>query len=107
MRQWTIDAFASGPFKGNPACVVEPFDTWPDAAWMQAAPRYCGYDGTRDRGYESIHGETPCLVIAVVANGRPSRGSPSRCLEAGHHLNQLRDRRHVRKGAFHRVRVRA
>ena len=36
MRQWTIDAFASGPFMGNPACVVEPFDTWPTAAWMQA-----------------------------------------------------------------------
>ena len=36
MRQWTVDAFASGPFKGNPACVVEPFEAWPDAAWMQA-----------------------------------------------------------------------
>jgi PhzF family phenazine biosynthesis protein len=36
MRQWTIDAFAAGPFKGNPACVVEPVETWPDAAWMQA-----------------------------------------------------------------------
>ena len=36
MRQWTIDAFASGPFKGNPACVVEPLDAWPDAGWMQA-----------------------------------------------------------------------
>jgi len=36
MRQWTIDAFASGPFKGNPACVVEPFDAWPSAEWMQA-----------------------------------------------------------------------
>jgi len=36
VRQWTIDAFASGPFKGNPACVVEPFDAWPSAAWMQA-----------------------------------------------------------------------
>ena len=36
MRQWTVDAFASGPFKGNPACVLEPFDAWPDAAWMQA-----------------------------------------------------------------------
>ncbi len=35
MRQWTIDAFASGPFKGNPACVVEPFDAWPTAGWMQ------------------------------------------------------------------------
>ncbi|MBO9547602.1 PhzF family phenazine biosynthesis protein [Caulobacter sp.] len=36
MRQWTIDAFASGPFKGNPACVVEPFETWPSDVWMQA-----------------------------------------------------------------------
>jgi PhzF family phenazine biosynthesis protein len=36
MRQWTIDAFASAPFKGNPACVVEPFDTWPQDAWLQA-----------------------------------------------------------------------
>ena len=36
MRQWTIDAFADRPFRGNPACVVEPFDAWPEAAWMQA-----------------------------------------------------------------------
>jgi PhzF family phenazine biosynthesis protein len=36
MRQWTIDAFASGPFKGNPACVVEPFAAWPSDGWMQA-----------------------------------------------------------------------
>jgi PhzF family phenazine biosynthesis protein len=36
MRQWTVDAFASQPFRGNPACVVEPFDAWPDAGWMQS-----------------------------------------------------------------------
>ena len=36
MRQWTVDAFASEPFKGNQACVVEPFDAWPDAGWMQS-----------------------------------------------------------------------
>ena len=36
MRQWTVDAFAAAPFKGNPACVVEPFDQWPSAVWMQA-----------------------------------------------------------------------
>jgi PhzF family phenazine biosynthesis protein len=36
MRQWTVDAFASEPFKGNPACVLEPFDAWPADAWMQA-----------------------------------------------------------------------
>jgi len=36
LRQWTVDAFAAQPFRGNPACVVEPFAAWPDAAWMQA-----------------------------------------------------------------------
>jgi PhzF family phenazine biosynthesis protein len=36
MRQWTVDAFATAPFRGNQACVLEPFDAWPDAAWMQA-----------------------------------------------------------------------
>ena len=36
MRQWTVDAFAAAPFRGNPACVVEPMATWPDDAWMQA-----------------------------------------------------------------------
>ncbi|WP_430418525.1 PhzF family phenazine biosynthesis protein [Phenylobacterium sp.] len=36
MRQWTIDAFAAGPFLGNAACVLEPFDLWPPDAWMQS-----------------------------------------------------------------------
>ncbi len=36
MRQWTVDAFADRPFRGNPACVVEPFDAWPQDAWMQS-----------------------------------------------------------------------
>ena len=36
MRQWTIDAFASTPFKGNPACVVEPLEAWPDDTLMHA-----------------------------------------------------------------------
>lgn len=35
MRQWTVDAFASEPFRGNPACVVEPFRRWPADDWMQ------------------------------------------------------------------------
>jgi PhzF family phenazine biosynthesis protein len=39
MRQWTVDAFASGPFRGNPACVVEPFGRWPSDDWMQALAR--------------------------------------------------------------------
>jgi len=36
MRQWTIDAFADRPFRGNSACVTEPQAAWRDAAWMQA-----------------------------------------------------------------------
>lgn len=36
MRQWTIDAFAPAPFKGNPACVLEPQEAFPADSWMQA-----------------------------------------------------------------------
>ena len=36
MLQWTVDAFADRPFTSNPACVVEPFDVWPEAGWMQS-----------------------------------------------------------------------
>src|SRR3978361_825211 len=36
MRQWTVDAFANQPFRGNQACVLESMVDWPDAAWMQA-----------------------------------------------------------------------
>lgn len=36
MRQFLIDAFATAPFRGNQACVVEPLGGWPPDAWMQA-----------------------------------------------------------------------
>lgn len=36
MRQWTIDAFAAGPFLGNAACIMEPLEIWPPDAWMQS-----------------------------------------------------------------------
>jgi PhzF family phenazine biosynthesis protein len=36
LRQWTVDAFATAPFRGNPACVTEPLAAWRDDAWMQA-----------------------------------------------------------------------
>ena len=39
MRQWTVDAFAAQPFRGNPACVVEPFEAWPDDGWMLSLAR--------------------------------------------------------------------
>lgn len=39
MRQWTVDAFADQAFRGNPACVMEPLEDWPDDAWMQSLAR--------------------------------------------------------------------
>ncbi len=36
MRQWTVDAFAEAPFKGNPACVLEPLAIWPPDGFLQA-----------------------------------------------------------------------
>jgi PhzF family phenazine biosynthesis protein len=35
MRQYLIDAFADKPFRGNPACVLAPFDAWSDTGFMQ------------------------------------------------------------------------
>ncbi|HLY06902.1 MAG TPA: PhzF family phenazine biosynthesis protein [Rhizomicrobium sp.] len=35
MRLWAVDSFADRPFRGNPACVLEPFAAWPDSAWLQ------------------------------------------------------------------------
>src|SRR5579862_381590 len=35
MRLWAVDSFADRPFRGNPACVLEPFAAWPDTAWLQ------------------------------------------------------------------------
>ena len=34
MRQFLVDAFADRPFKGNPACVLPPFDAWPEDGFM-------------------------------------------------------------------------
>ncbi len=65
MRQWTIDAFASGPFRGNPACVVEPFGAWPEAAWMQALAA------------ENNQAETAFLLRAPrIPRGSACDGSP-------------------------------
>lgn len=35
MRQYLVDAFADQPFKGNPACVVTPFEAWPEDGFLQ------------------------------------------------------------------------
>ncbi len=34
-RQWLIDAFATAPFRGNQACILEPCDAWPESSAMQ------------------------------------------------------------------------
>lgn len=36
MRQFLIDAFATAPFRGNQACILEPMAEWPSDSWMQA-----------------------------------------------------------------------
>ena len=73
MRQWTIDAFASEPFRGNPACVVEPFDAWPDDA---AGCRRWPPRTTRPR--------PPSCCGPTIRPGSACAGSPrrSRCRSA-------------------------
>jgi PhzF family phenazine biosynthesis protein len=36
MQQFLVDAFATAPFRGNQACILEPFTAWPDVNWMQS-----------------------------------------------------------------------
>ena len=75
MRQWTVDAFASAPFRGNPACVVAPFEAWPEAAWMQALAS------------ENNQAETAFLLTAGEAGRfRPALVHPGvwRCPLCGH-----------------------
>ena len=57
MRLWSVDAFADRAFRGNPACVLEPFAAWPDTAWLQTlaaelrreATAFLVYTGERAR----------------------------------------------------------
>ncbi len=74
MRQWTVDAFASAPFKGNPACVVEPFDAWPDSGWMQALARENNQAETAfllrtdDPGRFGLRWMTPTLEVSLCGH---------------------------------------
>jgi predicted PhzF superfamily epimerase YddE/YHI9 len=80
MRQWTIDAFASEPFKGNQACVVEPFDAWPDANWMrslaaennQAETAYLLK--TADPSRFGLRWFTPALEVALCGHATLASG---------------------------------
>jgi PhzF family phenazine biosynthesis protein len=92
MRQWLVDAFAAGPFKGNPAAVVEPLDAWPPDAWMQALAQennqaetaYLRHTPDRDR-FE-LRWFTPALEVplcghATLAGGHvliAEMGAPTR-----------------------------
>lgn len=74
MRQWTVDAFASAPFKGNPACVLEPFATWPDSEWMQrlAAENNQAETAfllkTKDPGRFGLRWMTPTLEVPLCGH---------------------------------------
>ena len=79
MRQWTIDAFAAAPFRGNPACVLEPFDAWPDAAWMQALASENNQAETAyllktaDPARFGLRWFTPLLEVPLCGGTPPSR----------------------------------
>jgi PhzF family phenazine biosynthesis protein len=80
MRQWTIDAFARAPFKGNPACVVEPLDQWPDAAWMQALAsennqaETAFLKKTDDPGRFDLRWFTPALEVPLCGHATLASG---------------------------------
>ena len=63
MRQWTVDAFASAPFRGNPACVVEP--------WSAA------YSGEpRKSAAIMVSGVPACSAAVQTANPSASGARP-------------------------------
>ena len=95
MRQWTVDAFASEPFRGNPACVVEPFDAWPEDAWMQALAQENNQAetafllNTAEPGRYGLRWFTPAMEVplcghATLASGHVLAG------ELGVSVEQLR-----------------
>lgn len=46
MRLWSVNAFAEYPFHGNPACVVEPLEIWPNSGWMQTLAKELKHEAT-------------------------------------------------------------
>ena len=70
MRQWMIDAFATAPFKGNPACVVEPLE-------RLAGRRGDAGAGRREQpGRDRLPAAGPTIRPASACAGSPRR---SRC----------------------------
>jgi predicted PhzF superfamily epimerase YddE/YHI9 len=80
MRQWTIDAFASEPFRGNPACVVEPMTAWPADAWMQALaaennqPETAFLLRTADPARFGLRWFTPALEVPLCGHATLASG---------------------------------
>lgn len=74
MRQWTVDAFAEGPFRGNPACVVQPFEAWPADAWMQSLAaennqaETAYLTRTEDPGRFGLRWFTPALEVPLCGH---------------------------------------
>jgi PhzF family phenazine biosynthesis protein len=75
-----IDAFASRPFRGNPACVVEPFAAWPDDAWMQALAAENNQAETAfllrtpDPGCYDLRWFTPALEVPLCGHATLAAG---------------------------------
>lgn len=74
MRQWTVDAFADRPFMGNPAAVLQPLETWPDAAWMQALAAENNHSetaflkATRDDARFELRWFTPATEVSLCGH---------------------------------------
>lgn len=74
MRQWMIDAFASGPFRGNQAAVIEPLAAWPSDGWMQrlAAENNVGATAfllrSPDPGRFSLRWFTPATEVPLCGH---------------------------------------
>lgn len=80
MRQWMIDAFATAPFRGNPACVLEPLDAWPSDAAMQALAaennqaETAFLTGTGDPARFGLRWFTPTLEVALCGHATLASG---------------------------------
>jgi PhzF family phenazine biosynthesis protein len=81
MRQWLVDAFADAPFKGNPACVVEPLQDWPPDAFMQSLAQENNQAETaflrrtRDPGRFDLRWFTPTLEVALCGHATLAAGA--------------------------------
>jgi len=94
MRQWMIDAFASRPFRGNPACVLEPLEAWPTDAVMQALAAENNQAETAfllktgDPDRFGLRWFTPALEVSLCGHATLA-SAHALCAELGHAAPQI------------------